>query len=464
MTGRTLFQKIWDAHVVERLDDGSCLLSVDREMIYEGALPAFSALADKGRTVRHPANVLAVADHSVATVVDLPQPAFAEKLAGGLARECEASGIEYLGLDDERRGIVHVIGPEQGFTQPGMVIACPDSHTSSHGALGAVAFGVGASELAHILATQTVLQRQAPSMRVTIKGSVSAPVSAKDVILAVIGHIGVDGAVGRALELAGPVVEGLDIPGRLTMCNMGVEAGARYALVAPDDVTYAWLEGRPRSPKGPMWDEAMAHWRTLHSDADAVFTPDIELDLGELKPQVTWGTAPDQVVDIDGVVPEPRIAGRPDRADAWSRALDYMALSPGDRMQDVRVDRVFIGSCTNSRLEDLRAAASLLKGHRVDPAVDAMVVPGSGAVKKAAEAEGLHEIFLDAGFEWRMPGCSMCFGNPNDSVAAGERCASTSNRNFENRQGPGARTHLVSPASAAAVAVAGHFVDPRELM
>lgn len=459
---KTLYQKIWDAHVVERLDDGTCLLYVDRELLYEGSIPAFAALQKANRSVRRPAAALAVADHAVGTRTDRPQLPSITKFVDGLREQTALAGVEYLELDDPRRGIVHVVGPEQGFTQPGLVMVCPDSHTSSNGALGALAFGVGVSQLEHVLATQTILQNPAKTMRVTLYGNVITPVSAKDVILAAIGRLGVDGAVGHAVEFAGPVIEAMSIPARLTVCNMAVEGGGRYAMIAPDDVTVEWLRGRPRSPVGAEWDKAVEFWSTLKSDPDAAFDRDVSLDLGTLAPQVTWGTSPDQVVDVTGCVPDPASAPSADKAEAWERALSYMDLEPGTPMTDIAVQRVFIGSCTNSRLEDLRVAAEVVRGKRVAEHVNAIVVPGSGLVKQAAEDEGLDKVFLGAGFEWRSAGCSMCFGNPNDTVQPGQRCASTSNRNFEHRQGPDARTHLVSPAMAAAAAVAGHFVDVRE--
>jgi 3-isopropylmalate/(R)-2-methylmalate dehydratase large subunit len=379
-------------------------------------------------------------------------------------RQCAESGIEYLDLDDERRGIVHVVGPEQAFTQPGMVVVCPDSHTSTHGALGALAFGIGVSQLEHVLATQTILQRPAPTMRLVLQGRLADPVSAKDAILAVIRAIGVDGAAGHALEFAGPMIDQLGVPGRLTVCNMAIEAGARYALIAPDETIVDWLRDAPRAPRGAEWDQALSYWHSLRSDDDAVFDRDVTLDLGDLEPQVSWGTAPDMVVGVGERVPGPDTAPTPDKTLAWRRALDYMGLEAGTPVTEIAVDRVFIGSCTNSRLDDLRAAADIVRGRRVSDRVQAIVVPGSGLVKKAAQEHGLHRTFLEAGFEWRSPGCSLCFGGPNESVGPGQRCASTSNRNFENRQGKGARTHLVSPATAAAAALTGRFVDVRRLV
>lgn len=459
----TLYEKIWDAHVIERLQDGTCLLSVDRQLIYEATSPpAFQGLRETGRPVRRPSATLAMPDHMVPTRADSYERAGRSRLVRQLRDSCAETGIPFLDVEDRRRGIVHVVGPEQGFTQPGLLIVCPDSHTSTHGALGALAFGIGSSELEHVLATQTLVQAPARTMRVVIDGLVRPPVSAKDVALAVLGRIGAGGGIGHAIEFAGDIVQALSVEGRLTLCNMAVEVGARCGLIAPDDVTFGWLRNRPMSPAGAMWDAAGDYWRTLPTDADAEFDREVRLDLGQLAPQVTWGTSPDEVVDIDGRVPDPSSAPSEAKAASWARALGYMGLEPGTPVRDIPVDRVFIGSCTNSRLADLRAAAEIVRDRRLASTVRGMVVPGSGLVKQAAESEGLDRIFLDAGFEWREPGCSMCFASANDSVAAGERCASTSNRNFENRQGLGARTHLVSPAMAAAAGIAGRFVDVRE--
>ncbi len=459
----TLYEKIWNSHVVEDLGDGVCLIATDRQLIYDGtSFPAFDMLRAGGHAVRRPSSTLAMPDHSVPTKDRAAISGGAAAMVEQLRRNAVDHGISFLGLDDERQGIVHVVGPEQGFTQPGLIIACADSHTSTHGALGALAFGVGSSELAHILATQTLIQRAAKPMRVEISGTPHPAVSGKDLALAVMGAVGAAGGVGHAIEFTGEAVRRLSMEGRLTLCNMAVEAGARSGLVAPDEITFAWLKGRPMAPSGALWDQALAYWRTLASDEDAVWSRRVDVDAGDLAPQVTWGTSPDEVVGIDAVVPGPDAAPNAAAATAWRRSLDYVGLTPGQRMQDVSVDRVFIGSCTNSRLADLRAAAQVLKGRKVAAGVRAMAVPGSGLIKRAAEAEGLDRIFTEAGFEWRDPGCSMCFGSKFDSVGPGERCASTSNRNFENRQGPGARTHLVSPATAAATAVAGRFADVRE--
>jgi len=459
MNARTLYQKIWDDHVVEEFPDGTCLLMVDRQLAYESSIIPLERIAAAGRQVRRPSASLAMADHSVPTVPGAARAGRARKLA----ELCERAGITYLHPDDPRHGIVHVVGPEQGFTQPGLLMACADSHTSSHGALGALAFGIGTSEMEHVLSTQTLMQKPSRTMRIVLDGELPAGVVGKDLALAMIHAIGAAGGVGHAVEFAGTAVERLPMSGRLTLCNMAVEGGARSGMIAPDEITFEWLEGRPWSPKGALWDAAVAYWRTLRSDPDARFDREVRLDVGALVPQVTWGTSPDEVVGIDGRVPDPAEAPNERVAAAWQRSLDYMGLTPGTALRDVTIDRVFIGSCTNSRLDDLREAARILRGRRVAPGVHAMAVPGSGLVRAQAEAEGLDRVFLEAGFEWRLPGCSMCFGSPNDSVAAGERCASTSNRNFESRQGKDARTHLVSPAMAAAAAVAGHFVDIREL-
>ena len=460
----TLYEKIWNSHVVEELGDGVCLIATDRQLIYDGtSFPAFEMLNAGGHAIRRPSSTLAVPDHSVPTRDRATMSGGAVAMVEQLRQYAADHGITFFGLDDERHGIVHVVGPEQGFTQPGLILACADSHTSTHGALGALAFGVGSSELAHILATQTLIQRPSKPMRVELRGTPHPAVAGKDLALAVMGAVGAAGGVGHAIEFTGEAVRGLPMEGRMTLCNMAVEAGARSGLIAPDETTFAWLKGRPMSPTGADWDAAVAYWRMLASDEGAAWSKDVAIEAGRLAPQVTWGTSPDEVIDITGRVPRPSDAPDAAAAAAWKRSLEYIGLEPGTRMQDVTVDRVFIGSCTNSRLADLRAAAQVLKGKRVADGVRAMAVPGSGLVKKAAEAEGLDRIFLDAGFEWRDAGCSMCFGSRHDSVAPGERCASTSNRNFENRQGPGSRTHLVSPATAAATAIAGRLADVREV-
>ncbi|MBV9510803.1 MAG: 3-isopropylmalate dehydratase large subunit [Caulobacteraceae bacterium] len=462
---QTLYERIWNAHVIEELGDGVCLLATDRQLIYDGTSgPAFDMLRARGYPVRRPSSTLAMPDHSAPTKDRHALSGRNLKMLEKLRADAAEHGVTFFGLDDARHGIVHVVGPEQGFTLPGLVIACADSHTSTHGAFGALAFGVGSSELAHILATQTLIQRPSKPMRVELRGRPSPIISGKDLALAILRTIGAGGGIGHAIEFAGEAISALSMEGRMTLCNMAVEMGARSGVVAPDEITFAWLKGRPMAPSGEAWDEALDYWRSLPSDPGAVFAKSAAVEVGGLEPQVTWGASPDEAVAVTGVVPDPKTAPSEAAAAAWRRSLDYIGLAPGMRMQDVAIQRVFIGSCTNSRLEDLRAAAAVLKGRRVADGVRAMAVPGSGLVKRAAEAEGLDRIFQEAGFEWRDAGCSMCFGSANDSVAAGERCASTSNRNFENRQGPGARTHLVSPASAAAAAVTGRIADVRELV
>jgi 3-isopropylmalate/(R)-2-methylmalate dehydratase large subunit len=464
---RTLFEKIWSDHVVTVEDDGTCLLYVDRHLVHEVTSPqAFEGLRASGRTVRRPDATLAVADHNVPTTdrargIEDDESRIQVQT---LADNCRACGIRFFGMADSRQGIVHVIGPEQGFTLPGMTIVCGDSHTSTHGAFGALAFGVGTSEVEHVLATQTLLQKPARSMRISVDGATGTGVSAKDVILAIIGTIGTAGGTGHVIEYAGSTIRALSMEGRMTVCNMTIEAGARAGLIAPDDVTFDYLRGRPMAPAGAAFERAVALWRTLPSDADARYDREVALDAASIAPQVTWGTSPEDVVPIDGAVPDPGSARDAAKADAMRRSLDYMGLVPGTRVQDIRIDRVFIGSCTNGRIEDLRAAAQVVRGRRVAGHVAAMVVPGSGLVKQAAEAEGLDRIFRDAGFEWREAGCSMCLAMNADRLEPGERCASTSNRNFEGRQGRGGRTHLMSPIMAAAAAVAGHLVDARDFL
>jgi len=461
---QTLYEKIWNSHVIERLADDVYLISTDRQLIYEGTSnPAFDMLRDQGLKVRKPHATLAIPDHSVPTRDRHKIGVGVQASVEELRRNAEANGIEYYGMDHERHGIVHVVGPELGFTQPGLIMACADSHTSTHGALGALAFGVGTSELAHVLATQTLVQRPSKPMQVELTGRPHTAVYGKDLALAVMRVVGASGGVGHAIEFTGEAIRELPMTGRLTLCNMAVEAGARSGLIAPDEITFAWLKDRPFSPKGEAWEQAVAYWRTLRSDPGATYAKKVVIDAASLTPLVTWGTSPDEVVEVTGAVPDPSEAPNAAAAAAWRRSLEYIGLTPGTRMQDVTVDRVFIGSCTNSRLDDLRAAAAVLRGRRVASGVHAMVTPGSATVKREAEAEGLDRGFLEAGFEWRDAACSMCYGSKQDFVAPGERCASTSNRNFENRQGPGARTHLVSPASAAAAAVAGRFVDVRDL-
>jgi len=469
----TLYEKIWAAHVVERRDDGTCLIYIDRHLVHEVTSPqAFAGLRAAGRKVRRPDLTLAVPDHNLPTTARLDAAgkrlpiADAESAAqlDALERNTAEFGVDYIDAIAPEQGIVHVVGPEQGFTQPGTTLVCGDSHTSAHGALGALAFGIGTSEVEHVLATQTLLLSQSKTMEVRVDGTLGFGVSPKDVILAIIGKIGAAGGTGHVIEYTGEVIRAMSIEGRLTIANMSIEAGARAGLVAPDEKTFAYLKGRPMAPKGADWDKAVAWWKTLPSDAGAVYDKVVMLDASEIAPSLTWGTSPEDVVPITGVVPDPDSFADPAKREAARKSLDYMGLTPGTAMQDVPVGHVFIGSCTNSRIEDLRAAASVANGRHVAEGVRALVVPGSGLVKRQAEAEGLDRIFLDAGFEWREPGCSMCLAMNPDKVPPGERCASTSNRNFVGRQGPGARTHLVSPAMAAAAAVTGRLSDVRDLM
>jgi 3-isopropylmalate/(R)-2-methylmalate dehydratase large subunit len=463
--GKTLYDKIWDDHLVDEQPDGTCLIYIDRHLVHEVTSPqAFEGLRMSGRKVRAPEKTLAVVDHNVPTTdrsKGIADPESATQVET-LANNAVDFGIEYFNELDIRQGIVHVIGPEQGFTLPGMTIVCGDSHTSTHGAFGALAHGIGTSEVEHVLATQTLIQKKAKNMRITVDGQLPRGVTAKDIILAIIGEIGTAGGTGYVMEYAGEAIRALSMEGRMTVCNMSIEGGARAGLIAPDEKTYDYIKGRPRSPKSAAWDVAMRHWRTLHSDDDAVFDHEIRLDAANLPPLVTWGTSPEDVVAVTGRVPDPDAVTDDSKRAAMRRALDYMGLQPGTKITDIAIDRVFLGSCTNGRIEDLRAAAKVLEGKTVHGHVNAMVVPGSGLVKEQAEAEGLDKIFLAAGFEWREPGCSMCLAMNPDKLAPGERCASTSNRNFEGRQGFKGRTHLVSPAMAAAAAIAGHFVDIRQ--
>ncbi len=465
---RTLYQKIWDAHVIARRDDGQCLIWIDRHLTHEVTTPqAFDGLRAAGRRVRRPDLTLAVADHNVPTTPrDQPveDPESAAQLAA-LAANCAEFGIEHLGLDHPDQGIVHVIGPELGLTLPGLTIVCGDSHTSTHGALGALAFGIGTSEVEHVLATQTLWLRPARTMEVRVEGATGFGVGPKDIALAIVGHLGAGGGTGHVLEYTGEAIRALSVEGRMTVANMAIEAGARAGLVAPDEATFAYLKGRPRAPAGAAWEAALAYWRTLPTDPGAQYDATVSIDAASIAPLVTWGTSPQDVVPVTGHVPDPESFDDPARRTAAARSLAYMGLTPGQRIEDIGVDRVFIGSCTNSRIEDLRAAAHVLRGRRVAPGVkQALVVPGSGRVRRQAEAEGLDRIFREAGFEWREPGCSMCLGMNPDKVGPGERCASTSNRNFVGRQGPGARTHLLSPAMAAAAAVTGRLADVRQLV
>ncbi len=464
---RTLSEKVWDRHVVHRGGDSEPdLLFIDLHLVHEVTSPqAFDGLRLAGRRVRRPDLTIATADHNVPTVdIDKPvaDPISAKQLAV-LAANCAEFGITCYPMGHADQGIVHVIGPEQGLTQPGMTIVCGDSHTSTHGAFGALAFGIGTSEVEHVLATQTLPQRRPSTMAVTVDGELPPGVSAKDVVLAVIGRIGTGGGIGHVIEYRGSAITSLSMEGRMTVCNMSIEAGARAGMIAPDDTTFAYLEGRDHAPKGPAFAEAVAEWSSLATDPGATFDREVSLDATTLVPHVTWGTNPGQVVPIDGVVPDPMSFDDTTAREAAARALEYMGLTAGTAVRDVTVDTVFIGSCTNSRIEDLRTAAAVVAGHRVKPGVRALVVPGSHRVRAQAEREGLDAVFTAAGFEWRQPGCSMCLAMNPDKLAPGERCASTSNRNFEGRQGRGGRTHLVSPAVAAATAVAGHFATPEDL-
>jgi len=462
---KTMFDKIWDRHAIVTREDGNTLLHVDWHFCHEGSFQAFNALAAEGRTVRRPDRTLGMADHYVPTdsrTLDTVRDPAVRDIVEQFTANTARHRIRLFGLEDDRQGIVHVVGPEQGITQPGLVIVCGDSHTATHGALGALAFGINTSEVAHVLATQTLWQARPKTMRVTVDGTLAPGVTAKDMILAVIAKIGAVGGAQHVVEYAGEAVRDLSVEGRLTLCNMSIEAGARAGMVAPDDKTYAYLKGRPLAPSGADWDKALAFWRTLPSDPGAAFDTEVRLDAASVAPMVTWGTSPEDAAPITGRVPDPADAVDPERAAAIRRALDYIGLAPGMALRDVTVDRVFIGSCTNGRIEDLRAAAAVAEGRRAT--VPAMVAPGSTPVKRQAEAEGLDRIFREAGFEWREAGCSMCVGINGDLVASGERCASTSNRNFAGRQGQGARTHLLSPAMAAAAAVTGRLTDVRDLM
>ncbi|HEY8013071.1 MAG TPA: 3-isopropylmalate dehydratase large subunit [Dongiaceae bacterium] len=463
---RTLFDKIWESHLAHRQEDGICLLYVDRHLVHEVTSPqAFEGLRLAGRKVHRPQATLAVADHNVPTTdrsrgIQEPESRIQVET---LEKNCADFGVPYFSMDDIRQGIVHIIGPEQGMTQPGMVIVCGDSHTATHGAFGALAFGIGTSEVEHVLATQTLIQQPAKNMRITVEGDLPLGVTAKDLILAIIAKIGTAGGTGHVIEYAGKAVRDLSMEGRMTVCNMTIEAGARGGLIAPDETTFAYLKGRPMAPKAGAFEQAVAYWRTLPSDPGAVYDKEVVLDASTIIPQVTWGTSPQDVLPIDGKVPNPADIPEEAKRQSMERSLAYMGLTPGTPLKQVAIDRVFIGSCTNGRIEDLRAAAAVAKGRKVAGSVQAMVVPGSGLVKHQAEEEGLDRIFLEAGFEWREPGCSMCLAMTADKLEPGERCASTSNRNFEGRQGRGGRTHLMSPGMAAAAAIAGHLADVREL-
>lgn len=463
---RTMYDKIWDDHLVHMQDDGTGLLYIDRHLVHEVTSPqAFEGLRMTGRKVRAPERTLAVVDHNVPTTdrskgIDDPESALQ---VDTLAQNAKEFGVDYFNEVDIRQGIVHIVGPEQGFTLPGMTIVCGDSHTSTHGAFGALAHGIGTSEVEHVLATQTLIQKKAKNMRVTVNGKLPDGVTAKDITMAIIGKIGTAGGTGSVIEYAGEAIEALSMEGRMTLCNMAIEGGARAGLIAPDEKTYAYIKGRPRAPKGEAFEKAVAYWKTLPTDEGATFDREVVLDAANLPPIVTWGTSPEDVVSVDGVVPNPADITDPNARASKERALAYMGLEAGTKMTDIKLDRVFIGSCTNGRIEDLREVAKVVKDKKVSDTLSAMIVPGSGLVKQQAEKEGLDKIFVEAGFDWREPGCSMCLAMNADKLSPEERCASTSNRNFEGRQGFKGRTHLVSPAMAAAAAIAGHFVDIREV-
>ncbi|MBM3514358.1 MAG: 3-isopropylmalate dehydratase large subunit [Alphaproteobacteria bacterium] len=465
--GKTLYDKIWDAHVVHRYENGDCIIYIDRHLVQEVSSPqAFAGLRDAKRAVHRPRASLATPDHNVPTTSDraikIDDPESVEQLRL-LIENTRDTAMPYIEMLDARQGIVHVIGPEQGFTLPGTTLVCGDSHTSTHGALGALAFGIGTSEIEHVLATQCHVMKKSKTMRVALDGALGAGVTSKDMALEVIGTIGTAGATGHAVEYTGAAVRALSVEARMSLCNMTIEAGARTGMVAPDDTTFAYLKGKPMAPMGEQWDRAVTYWRTLASDADAAYDSELKIDASKIAPRVTWGTSPEDSLPITSAVPSPADYKNADKRAAVERSLAYMGLTPGTRLADIKIDRVFIGSCTNSRIEDLRAAAAVAKGRKLASHVRAMVVPGSGLVKRQAEAEGLDRVFQDAGFEWREPGCSMCVGMNPDRLEPGERCASTSNRNFEGRQGKGGRTHLVSPAMAAAAAVTGRLTDVRRL-
>ena len=471
---RTLYEKIWDAHVVETREDGTALLFIDRHLVHEVTSPqAFESLRTSGRTVRRPDLTLAVPDHNLPTTarldaagqrIPIADAESAQQLAA-LEGNAPAFGIRYIDASAAEQGIVHVVGPEQGFSLPGATIVCGDSHTAAHGGVGALAFGIGTSEVEHVLATQTLLLRKSRTMEVRVDGQLGPGVTAKDLILHIVGVVGTAGGNGHVIEYRGAVFESMSVEGRLTVCNMSIEAGARAGLIAADDTTFAYLKDRPYSPKGVEWDAAVAWWRSLATDAGAHFDKSVRIDAGDVGPTVTWGTSPEDTAPIGGTVPSPESFADPSKQEAVRKSLAYMGLTPGQKLAEVEIENVFIGSCTNSRIEDLRAAAAVLRGrHKAANVKWAIVVPGSGLVKRQAEAEGLDKVFTDAGLEWREPGCSACLGMNPDKVPPGERCASTSNRNFVGRQGPGARTHLLSPAMAAAAAVTGRLTDVRELV
>jgi 3-isopropylmalate/(R)-2-methylmalate dehydratase large subunit len=464
---RTLYDKIWDAHRVMSRDDGQDLLFIDRHFVHDVTAQSFDILRERGLKPRSPERTFGTPDHYVSSAAnDMASVTDPERRAmvTALQRDASESRITLFDMDDSRRGIVHVVGPEQGLSLPGMTIVCADSHTSTHGALGALAFGIGATEVAHVLATQCLWQRKSSNMRVVLDGALAPGITAKDLILAVIARIGVAGAAGHVIEYAGSAIAALSTEGRLTLCNMTIEAGGRAGMIAPDETTFAYLAGRPYAPAGEQWDRAIAHWRTLFTDSGARFEREVHIDVAGIAPMVTWGTTPEYACAIDRHVPDPAGQADPDLRMAMSRALDYMGLAPHEALEGVAIDRVFIGSCTNGRIEDLRGAAEVARGRLVAPGVEAWVVPGSHEVRAQAEAEGLDRVFTEAGFQWRFPGCSMCLATNGDIAAPGQRCASTSNRNFVGRQGPGVRTHLMSPPMAAAAAVTGHLTDVRRLL
>ncbi|MFZ9037506.1 MAG: 3-isopropylmalate dehydratase large subunit [Gammaproteobacteria bacterium] len=467
MAGKTLYDKIWDLHQVRRDDDGTSLLYIDRHLVHEVTSPqAFEGLEIAQRPLWRKRSILAVPDHNVPTTgleYGITDPV-AKLQVDTLDANCDKYALTEFKMGDQRQGIVHVIGPEQGATLPGMTVVCGDSHTSTHGAFAALAFGIGTSEVEHVMATQCLIQKKSKNMRVTVQGSVADGITAKDIVLHIIGEIGTAGGTGCTIEFAGEAITSLSMEGRMTVCNMTIEAGARAGLIACDQTTLDYIEGRPFAPRGEIWQQAVEFWRDLHSDADAVFDREVVIEAADIAPQVTWGTSPEMVCSVNSRIPDPAQEADPIKAGGMQKALEYMGLEANTAFDEVAVDKIFIGSCTNSRIEDLRAAASVVKGRKLAANIKlAMVVPGSGLIKQQAEDEGLDRIFVDAGFEWREPGCSMCLGMNADRLEPGERCASTSNRNFEGRQGQGGRTHLVSPAMAAAAAVAGHFIDVREL-
>jgi 3-isopropylmalate/(R)-2-methylmalate dehydratase large subunit len=464
---RTLFDKIWDSHLVDVQEDGTCLIYIDRHMVHEVTSPqAFEGLAMAGRTVAHPERTLAVADHNVPTTDRSKGIANEESRiqVEALERNTKAFGVPYFAMDDIRQGVVHIVGPEQGFTLPGMTIVCGDSHTATHGAFGSLAFGIGTSEVEHVLATQTLVQAPAKNMLVRVDGQLGAGVTAKDLVLHICGLLGTAGGTGYVIEYAGEAIRNLSMEGRMTVCNMTIEAGARAGLIAPDQTTFDYCMGRPMAPKGAAWEAAVSYWKTLHTDEGAHFDAVIEVNAADIEPTVTWGTSPEDTIGISGVVPSAEGARDAAKAKATARSLEYMGLTAGTPIEEIAIDVVFIGSCTNGRIEDLRAAADIAKGRKVAEGVQALVVPGSGLVKEQAEQEGLDQIFIEAGFEWREPGCSMCLAMNADQLTPGQRSASTSNRNFEGRQGRGGRTHLVSPAMAAAAAITGKLTDVRKLV